>query len=153
MTISNEADHYQYAWDAENQSVWHGDGAVEDMQQSVEQLGEAVIGHRIVKVERSNGDWWGDNRLNITLDNGKRVSMEWIGSDCCAYTELEKFLFNVDHVDHVITGIKTEGVYSTWHIYADMGDVLQLDVDWSEGNYGYYAFGFNVKVQDEAGQE
>jgi hypothetical protein len=72
-----------------------------------------------------------------------------VGSgDCCAYTELESFLLNPELVDHVITGVGTTDGYQTWHVYADMGDVLKLDVGWSCGNPFYYGYGFTIRVVD-----
>jgi hypothetical protein len=100
------------------------------MPENVEKLSEAVVGHRIVKVERdvevpkSDGYYWGNSTgTALTLDNGRRVFLVDT-SDCCAYTELESFLLHADKVDHIITGIGTTGEYTKWHVYADMGDVL-----------------------------
>lgn len=121
------------------------------MVESRERLAEAVIGHRIVSIERTTvpSRWYGDTPgAVITLDNGKRVSLA-DESDCCAYTELEAFLLHADKIDHIITGVGTTDGYTTWHIYADMGDVLELTVGWSCGNPFYYGYGFTVTV-DEA---
>lgn len=104
---------------------------------SRDELATAVVGHCIVSVE--------DNV--ITLDNGKRVRMVE-QADCCAYTELESFLLHPDRVDHIITGVGTTNGFDTWHIYADMGDVLELTVGWSAGS-GYYAYGFHIEVEEE----
>jgi hypothetical protein len=68
--------------------------------------------------------------------------------DCCAYTELETFLLNVDKVDHIITGVGTTDGYTKWHIYCDFGDVLELTVGWSSGNPFYYGYGFAIIVED-----
>jgi len=101
-------------------------------------LAEAVVGHKIVSVSPEG---------RIILDNGKAVTL--VGeSDCCAYTELEGFLLHPEMVDHIITGVGTTDGYQTWHIYADMGDVLKLDVGWSAGNPFYYAYGFHIMVED-----
>lgn len=110
------------------------------MHENRDELAEAVVGHKIVGFEQDN--------MNgvITLDNGKRVRLVESG-DCCAYTYLEKFLLNHDNIDHIITGVGTTGEFSKWHIYADMGDVLELDVAWSPGS-GYYGYGFNIAVED-----
>jgi hypothetical protein len=99
------------------------------------ELEEAVVGHRIVSVEKlAPGDWYGEQRgAIITLDNGKRVKMRGT-DDCCAYTEVKEFLLHPERVDHIITGVGTTDGYNTWHIYADMGDVLELKVGWSPGN-------------------
>jgi hypothetical protein len=131
------ADDYGYEMD---------DGTMPD---NVASLAEAVVGHRIVSVERTEKeDYWskGDDFL-ITLDNGKQVRMQG-SSDCCAYTELESFLLHPERVDHVITGVGTTGEFDTWHIFADMGDVLELKVGWSCGNPFYYGYGFNIRVRD-----
>ncbi len=121
------------------------------MVESKEKLAEAVVGHRIVSVEKStvNKDkgGWRYPPLVITLDNGKRVEMAGV-SDCCAFTEVEAFLLHPDKVDHIITGVGTTDGYDKWHIYADMGDVLELTVDWSCGNPFYYGYGFDIQVKD-----
>ena len=49
----------------------------------------------------------------------------------------------------MITGVGTTDGYTTWHIYADMGDVLELSVGWSCGNPFYYAFRFHITVREE----
>lgn len=106
-------------------------------------LADAVVGHKIVSVEKA-----GNGAGVITLDNGKRVKMRPTG-DCCAYTELEAFLLHPEMVDHVIVGVGTTDQYQTWHVYADAGDVLKLTVDWSCGNPFYYGYGFNITVEDD----
>jgi hypothetical protein len=123
------------------------DGTMPD---NVESLREAVVGHRIVSAEsESTPTSWGgsEDALVITLDNGKRVELQDT-DDCCAYTALESFLLNPDRVDHIITGVGTTGDFSTWHIFADMGDVLKLEVGWSCGNPFYYGYGFNISVKE-----
>lgn len=124
---------------------------VERMSENVSELADAVVGHRIVKAERSDDipDGWGRSisGFEITLDNGRRVIMQDTG-DCCAYTELNRFMRNVNSVDHMITGVSADDDFETWHVYADMGDVLELDVSWSSGNTGYYGFGFHIEVVD-----
>lgn len=110
------------------------------MSNSVADLADAVIGHRIAGIEQ--------NQV-LVLDDGTRVRL--IGeSDCCAYTELESFLLHPEMVDHVITGVGTTDGYTTWHIYADMGDVLELTVAWSCGNPFYYGYGFTIQVEPAA---
>lgn len=104
--------------------------------ESKEVLERAVVGHKIVSVENNV----------ITLDNGKTVTLHST-DDCCAYTELRSFLLHPDKIDHVITGVGTTDGYETWHIYADMGDVLELTVDWSCGNPFYYGYGFYIEVK------
>lgn len=128
---------------------YEDDGTMPD---NVSTLREAVVGHRIVKADRGEAsvDRWGYRRevpFVITLDNGKRVELRG-GSDCCAYTELESFLLHPERVDHIITGVGTTDGYDTWHIYADMGDVLELSVGWSSGNPFYYAYGFDISVKE-----
>lgn len=136
------ADKYGYADD---------DGT---MPTNVEALATAVVGHRIVSVERNAEipeharDRWGASMgALITLDSGKRVYLADT-NDCCAYTSLNSFLLHPDKVDHIITGVGTTGGFTTWHIYADMGDVLELEVGWSCGNPFYYGYGFDVTVVD-----
>lgn len=126
------------------------------MPESKEALAEAVVGHRIVSANReevkSPGGWrYTQETLVLTLDNGKRVQL-LDNSDCCAYTEVGSFLLNPELVDHVILGVGTTDEYETWHIYADAGDVLKMDVSWSCGNPFYYGYGFMVAVVD-AGDE
>jgi hypothetical protein len=115
------------------------------MPENVETLAEAVVGHRIVSAQQEGESWY--RRLVLTLDNGKRVVLR-NSSDCCAYTELEAFLLHPERVDHVITGVGTTDGFTTWHIYADMGDVLELKVGWSSGNPFYYGYGFSISVED-----
>lgn len=119
------------------------------MTSSKEELEKAVVGHRIVAVrqETNTGSWTYGPQFVIELDNGRKVIMRNT-SDCCAFTELGKFLLNVDKVNHIITGVGTTEGYQVWHIYADMGDVLQLDVSWSCGNPFYYGYGFDIEVVD-----
>lgn len=119
------------------------------MQQNVDDLARAVVGHRIVKAEKIQFKvygTWTEEALLLTLDNGKTVTLQDT-DDCCAYTSLESFLLEPSSVDHIITGVKTEDDYQTWHIFADMGDVLKLDVAWSEGS-GYYGYGFYINVKE-----
>ena len=111
------------------------------MPANVAALGEQVIGHRIVSVERDG------RAFTITLDSGKRVQLVDT-DDCCAHTDLGAFLLHPDRVDHIITGIGTTDGYTSWHIYADMGDVLELTVSWSSGNPFYYGYGFDIKVAE-----
>ena len=123
------------------------------MVESAAALAKSVVGHRIVKVEKGSTrtSEWSDRRdpngLRLTLDTGRVVTLGG-GSDCCAYTELNAFLFNADKVDHVITGLSTENGYERWHIFADAGDVLELTVSWSCGNPFYYGYGFYINVEE-----
>jgi hypothetical protein len=122
------------------------------MPSNIDTLRESVVGHRIVSVEKNvqvPDQYYGTaDGTVITLDDGRRVQLA-NASDCCAYTELESFLLHADLIDHVITGVGTTGGYTTWHIYADMGDVLELSVGWSCGNPFYYAYGFHITVREE----
>jgi hypothetical protein len=111
------------------------------MPENVAALREHVIGHRIASAEKEG------RAFTITLDNGKRVELADT-DDCCAFTDLDAFLLHPERVDHIITGVGTTDGYTTWHIYADMGDVLELSVDWSSGNPFYYAYGFNISIQE-----
>jgi hypothetical protein len=109
------------------------------MPENVAALREEVVGHRIVSAEKVDG------KFAITLDTGKRVELVNT-DDCCAYTELDAFLLHADRIDHIITGVGTTDGYTTWHIYADMCDVLELTVAWSSGNPFYYGYGFAIAV-------
>lgn len=124
------------------------------MPSNVADLASEVVGHRIVSVEPSapvpdDGSYrWGRSTgTRITLDNGKSVYLVDT-DDCCAFTELEKFLLHPERVDHVITGVGTTDGYTTWHVFADAGDVLELTVGWSSGNPFYYAYGFEIRVYE-----
>ena len=122
------------------------------MPNNVETLAEAVVGHRIVSAEKGPLEnpepYWGRGHgLILTLDNGKRVTLADT-DDCCAYTALEAFLLHPELVDHVILGVGTTDGFTTWHIYADAGDVLELTVGWSSGNPFYYGYGFSIQVED-----
>tara|TARA_Y100000593_G_scaffold64485_1_gene119033 strand:+ start:55 stop:492 length:438 start_codon:yes stop_codon:yes gene_type:complete len=116
---------------------------------NVAELADGVVGHRIVSARI--GDlpapprWGAREGLILTLDNGTRVTLADT-SDCCAYTSLDKFLLHPERVDHIITGVGTTDEYQNWHIYADMGDVLELTVGWSPGNPFYYGYGFDIAV-------
>lgn len=124
---------------------------IDVMSGNVDTLAEGVVGHKIVKagwVDRDFGgkySYYSPNQFEIELDNGTKVYLANT-DDCCAYTELNNFLLYPDLVDHVIMGVEADAGFDTWHIYADMGDVLALDVSWSSGNTGYYGFGFHIEV-------
>ncbi|MER7922127.1 hypothetical protein ABTY96_03150 [Streptomyces sp. NPDC096057] len=121
------------------------------MPDNVDTLRDAVVGHRIVKAEEveTKVRWGTKKAFVIMLDNGKCVELQG-GDDCCAYTELESFLLHADKVDHIITGVGTTDGFATWHIFADMGDVLELSVGWSCGNPFYYGYGFTITVREPA---
>lgn len=110
------------------------------MPDNVDELRNSVVGHRIVSAEQQSG------RLIITLDNETQVTLDdsW---DCCAYTELVAFLLHPESVDHIIMGVGTTDEYYTWHIYADFGDIMTLQVGWSCGNPFYYGYGFDIRVR------
>lgn len=119
------------------------------MPDNVDGLRQEVVGHKIVHAgwaERAY-PWGGHEQVfQITLDNGKQVILRDT-DDCCAYTELQDFLLHVDKIDHIITGVGTTEGFCKWHVYADLGDVLELTVGWSEGS-GYYGYGFSIAVED-----
>jgi hypothetical protein len=120
------------------------------MPENVATLAGAVVGHRIVSAEKKTvaGRWHGETTATvITLDNGKRVTLRNT-DDCCAFTELESFLLHPERVDHVILGVGTTDGYTTWHIFADFGDVMEMQVGWSCGNPFYYGYGFDIQVED-----
>lgn len=122
------------------------------MPENVATLAEHVVGHRIVSAEKGEVPRrWGrpTQAFIITLDNGKQVTLANT-DDCCAYTDLESFLLHADQIKHVITGVGTTDEFTTWHVYADYGDILELKVGWSCGNPFYYGYGFAIAVQDAA---
>lgn len=110
------------------------------MPENVEDFANEVIGHRIVSWDHEN-----DSGL-FTLDNGKVVHLRST-NDCCAYTDLAGVLEKLPTMDHVITAVKPNGMYTEWHIMAGMDEVLELEVSWSAGN-GYYMYGFVVEVEN-----
>ncbi len=119
------------------------------MPQNIADLGQAVVGHRIVKAEQEEMHepaWRSDPSLVLTLDNETKVRLVDT-SDCCAYTELEEFFAHPEMVDHVVTGVGATEGYTKWHIYADFGDVMRLKVQWSCGNPFYYGYGFDIQVE------
>ena len=123
------------------------DGQIVD---NVDLLSQSVVGHRIVKTEKRkvaprSRFGCADTAFVITLDNGKEVHLKDT-SDCCAFTELEAVLLHPEMVDHVIMGVGTTEGCTRWHIYADLGDVLELTVGWSCGNPFYYGYGFDIDV-------
>lgn len=123
------------------------------MPENLAELSAAVVGHRIIKAEQGSAEvpckWTRrqqkESGLIITLDNGHQVMLVDT-YDCCAKTQLESFLLHPELVDHVILGVGTTDGFEKWHIYADLGDVLELTVDWSAGNPFYYGYGFDIYV-------
>jgi len=134
-------------------------GDIEDdgtMPENVAELAGHVVGHRIVKAGNRVVDvpWWPGSThydrktvLALTLDNGRQVCLADT-DDCCAYTELEKVIEHLPTVDHIITAVNTTDGYTRWHILADAGEVLELQVGWSAGNPFYYGYGFTISVVD-----
>jgi len=121
------------------------------MEHNVATLANCVIGRRIVSAVEgpvaAKNEWSGyiQTGLILTLDDGTQVRMA-DSSDCCAYTELTGFLLDPSSVDHIILGVGTTDDYTTWHIYADFGDIMRLKVGWSCGNPFYYGYGFDIDV-------
>lgn len=111
-----------------------------------DELAEAVIGHKIVTVEKLKAQGWEEDGVKLTLDNGKAVHMRGT-SDCCAGGWIDEFLFNEKLADHIITDVRVENDETTWFVLADMAEVLKLDTGWSEGS-GYYSYGFSISVED-----
>lgn len=122
------------------------------MPENVEYLSKNLVGHKIVSVERVVTEK--TNRYSsytiedcfFTLDNGDRVQLKNT-KDCCAFTQVEDIIIeNLDRLDHAITGVVSSNGYETWHIMADLGEIMQLKVGWSSGNPFYYGYGFNIIV-------
>lgn len=109
------------------------------MPENVAALTDAVVGHRIVSAQKEQG------RFIITLDTGDKVELRDT-DDCCACTYLDSFFLDPSLVDHAILGVGTTDGYTTWHIYADFGDIMRLEVGWSCGNPFYYGYGFDIQV-------
>ena len=129
----------------------------EVMENSVQDLDQLVVGKKIVSaVEREYVDTsWGFERkahgLVVTLDDGTEFAIQET-DDCCAYTDIDRFLLHPENVDHVITSVQVSDNYNTWRILADGRDVLEMDVSWSEGS-GYYMYGFEfhtIRVKENA---
>lgn len=125
---------------------YHDDGALADMAQQAQELANAVVGHRITKVEqRMVARWPRDTELVLTLDTGKKVILQPT-SDCCARSELLDFIHNADTIDHIITKVLVDDEYERWYILADLHQVMAFRLDWFEGNYPFYPFGFAITV-------
>lgn len=129
----------------------YDDGTMPD---NVDDLANLVVGKRIVSAEvrdwkiKDDGEYHyrsTDHGLVLTLDDGTVFAIEDT-DDCCAYTELEAFIFHPDKVDNIITSVETEDGYTKWHVLADGSDVLELTVGWSAGNPFYYGYGFEFPV-------
>lgn len=123
------------------------------MVDSKKALEDAIVGHKIAKVykgrvEEAEVSWRsGEWCTVIELDDGRKVKLVEQG-DCCAGTEVHNFLLHPDKVEHAILGVGTTEEYTKWHIFADYGDVLELEVGWSCGNPFYYSYGFDIVVED-----
>lgn len=120
------------------------------MPDNVATLADAIVGHRIVSATKETitpvrYHWGSSEATVITLDNGKRVLLRNT-NDCCAYTYLDKFLLHPENIDHIIMGVGTTDGYLKWHIYADFGDIMELEVGWSSGNPFFYGYGFDIEV-------
>lgn len=124
------------------------------MPENVESLASHVVGHKVSSVDQNvqvPTEYWGTGTATVlTLDNGKQVLLRDT-NDCCAFTEMENVILHLDKIDHVITGVGTTDEFERWHIYADFGDVVELEVGWSSGNPFYYGYGFDISVRDIPG--
>jgi hypothetical protein len=117
-----------------------GDDDDGTMPQNVSAFADAIVGHRITSVIKEG---WS---TLFTLDTGTVVRLS-DQDDCCAYTQMESVLANIAGLDHVITRVEPSEDYSRWHILADFGQVLELNVGWSAGNPFYYTHGFSISVE------
>lgn len=140
MTDKNNFNIFQVPEDVED------DGTMEE---NIASFGNALIGRKIVKVEKqevSESEYMSPETATVfILDNGDHVQI-FNSHDCCAYTELEAVIEKLPTVDHAITGVVTSDRYDTWHILADLNEIMELNVSWSPGNPFYYGYGFYIKV-------
>lgn len=131
------------------------------MTRSAEELQKALIGKKIVSVEKReltdaekaivekeeygylNTYLYGGEMTILTLSDQTIALLIEIG-DCCAYTSLD--VFKLLDTDHVITGVGTTDGFNKWFIYAEDSVVATADVSWSCGNPFYYGYGFEIKV-------
>lgn len=116
-----------------------------EMDRSAEELSQAVVGHRIIGVGKADSSGWKGPGIVLVLDNGQQVVVRGSG-DCCAYTDIYNWVFDIDKVDNVITKVETDDNYETWSIMAGADKVLGMDVSWSEGT-GYYMYGFTIEIE------
>ena len=146
-STANHPDATDVEWSYEPED----DGTMPD---NVAELANLVVGKRIVSAEtrewtaKKDDEWhWRDsgNGLVLTLSDGTAFALGDT-SDCCAYTDLEAFIYHPDKVDNIITSVETENGYTKWHVLADGSDVLELTVGWSSGNPFYYGYGFDFRV-------
>lgn len=118
------------------------------MQGSVDELSAAVVGERIVSIDRPDTYTRGGNKETIlTLSSGKRVRVVDT-DDCCAFTEVESFKL-LEEGEHIVTRVEAEEGFTRWFIYADSIPVVEMGVEWSPGNPYYYGFGFSITVEEE----
>jgi len=128
---------------------------------NVKTLSSSVVGRKIVSVDRnfhkivdrSEEFKWASSISGtaLGLDDGTKVVLVDT-DDCCAYTELQDIVLNLDTIEHVIMGVGTTEGYTKWHIYANLGDVAELKVGWSCGNPFYYGYGFDIYVVSADGE-
>ncbi len=116
-----------------------------EMGRSAEELSRAVVGHKIIGVGKADTSGWREPGIVLVLDNGQQVVVRGSG-DCCAYADIDDWLFDIDKIDNVITAVETEDNYETWSIMAGADKVLGMDVSWSEGS-GYYMYGFKIEIE------
>lgn len=134
---------------------WTQDDDDGTMLENVKTLADGIVGRKIVSSAMLDLPWYYldldsdpnsyityNDGLELTLDNGHRVYIRNT-DDCCAFTVLREFLLHPESVDHVIMGVGTTDNYTTWHIFADFGDVMALTVDWSCG------YGFQIDVVED----
>lgn len=111
------------------------------MPQCRDDLKDAIVGHRIESVTVVPGGFI------LILDNDTSVRVRST-DDCCAYTDVDQVITELGNIDHVITGVGTTDGFTKWHIYCDLGDVINLTVSWNPGNPFYYGYGLSVEVVD-----
>ena len=114
-------------------------GMDDNMQESVDKLGDALVGKKIVSAEELH-----DGGVKWKLDDGKIVYMEAI-NNCCAGAGVDELRLNIANIDNVITSVIARDNYQEWTVLAAGIPVAELDVGWSEGT-GYYSYGFSVEV-------
>lgn len=130
----------------------YDDGTDEDyeaevMGGSAQELEEAVVGRRILSVEKvghPRGLYRRDG-IKLSLDDGSTVFVDNT-DDCCAFTEVGDFKF-LENTENVITSVTTDKDFNKWFVYAGNAPVLEMDVAWSPGNPYYYGFGFEIRVE------
>lgn len=128
------------------------------MTKNLEVFTKNVVGRKIVAIDREfsktikhdedGARWSYDEHIAgtaLSLDDGTKVVLVDTDS-CCAYTQLKDIILGLDKIDHVIMGVGTTDGYTKWHIYANFGDIAELQVGWSCGNPFYYGYGFDIYV-------